>query len=89
MKKAIAIIVAILAVIGGLTYMTLSQASHRAEVCMVFQGKENCAAAAGSSRQQAARTATELACATISSGVTDSMACANTKPASIRWLNEK
>jgi len=89
MKKAAIIIVIIVAVIGGLTYMTLSQAGYRAEVCMEFQGKQNCASAAGSSQQQAIRTATDLACATISSGVTDTMACSNTKPISVKQLSGK
>jgi hypothetical protein len=88
-KRALLIITILLVVIGGLTYLTLSQASHRVEVCLEFQGKQNCASAAGSSQQQAIRTATDLACATISSGVTDTMACSNTKPTSIRSLNGK
>ena len=38
-----------------------------------------------STRELALRTATENACAQISSGVTDSNQCANTPPDSVRW----
>jgi hypothetical protein len=35
------------------------------------------------------RTALDKACATISGGVTDSMACTHTPPDRVTWLDEK
>jgi hypothetical protein len=36
---------------------------------------------------EAQRTATDNACAQLSSGVTESMQCTNTPPESVTWLN--
>ncbi len=68
---------------------TLDQQKFRAEVCMDFQGRSNCAVAVGPTEDQALRTATQTACATISSGMTESMACDRTPPKSVRWISGK
>ena len=57
----------------------------RCEVCITFRGSQSCRTAAASTRELALRTATENACAQISSGVTDSNQCNNTPPDSVRW----
>ena len=66
---------------------TLSQQRYRVEVCMDFQGRTNCATAAGPSQEQALRTATQTACALLASGMTESMACDRTPPKSVRWID--
>jgi hypothetical protein len=66
---------------------TLDQKKYRVEVCMDFEGRSNCAAAVGPTEEQALRAATQTACATISSGMTESMACDRTRPKSVRWLS--
>ena len=76
-----------LAFIALLAYMTMGMKQHRVEVCMEFMGRRNCRIAAGPTREQALRTASENACATISSGMTESTACGQTPPASVRWLD--
>ncbi len=73
--------------IGFLYYSSKQQSQFRVEVCMEFQGRSDCRTASGPTEQQALRTATENACALISSGMTDSIACGNTPPKSVRWLD--
>ena len=87
MKKAALIGVGfLLIVVGALYYSTISLAKHRVEVCMEFNGMTSCRTASGSTEEFALRTATTNACATISSGVTDSIACDQAKPNKVTWL---
>jgi hypothetical protein len=87
LKKAALIgIVFLLAVVGALYYSTASLAKHRVEVCMEFKGMTSCRTAAGSTQEFTLRTATTNACATIASGVTDSIACDQTTPKKVTWL---
>ncbi len=75
--------------IAFLFYSTKQQSQFRVEACMEFQGHSECRTASGPTEQQALRTASENACALISSGMTDSIACGNTPPKSVRWLSGK
>ena len=86
-RNTLLIIVGVVAFIALLTYMSLGQKQHRVEVCMEFMGRKNCRTAAGPTRQAALRTATENACATIASGMTESTTCERTPPVSVRYLN--
>jgi hypothetical protein len=56
------------------------------EVCMQFHGAAACRTASGTTEEFALRTATTNACAQISSGVTDSIACENSQPVKVTWL---
>jgi len=70
-------------------YTTMGTARYRCEVCITYQGRSACRTASAASEAQALRTATENTCAQIASGVTDSMACESTPPASVSWLSRK
>jgi hypothetical protein len=72
--------------LGLLVYLTLGQKRYRAEVCIAYQGRTDCRTASAATKQQAQRTATDNACAVVTSGMTDSIACANTPPTSVKWL---
>jgi hypothetical protein len=85
--KPIYFIVGGLVFIGLLVYLTLGQKHYRVEVCVAYLGRTECRTASAATKQQAQRTATENACALIASGMTDSIACANTPPASVKWLD--
>jgi hypothetical protein len=80
-------ILGVVAFIAVLAYMSMGMRQHRVEVCVNFQGRTNCRIAAGPTQEQALRTATDNACATITSGMTESMACGQTPPASVKWLD--
>jgi len=85
-KAALIGIVFVLVVIAAIYYSTANLAAHRVEVCMEFKGLSSCATASGATEEVALRNATTTACATISSGVTDSMACDRTLPKKLTWL---
>ena len=78
----IAVIAALLALI---VYSSLGLRQFTCEVCMEFQGRSNCATASGTSEEEAVRTATDTACATISAGMTESIQCSRTPPVSVTW----
>ena len=86
-SKALLWVGVVVAFIGLLTWLTLGQKQIRVKVCAEYQGRTNCATAAGPSRDQALRSATDTACATIASGMTDSMSCSHKPPVSIEWLD--
>lgn len=86
MKRGIWILFGVVAFFGLLWFLTMGQRQHRVEVCIAFQGQRNCATAAGQTPQQALRAASDTACATISSGMTDTIACSQTTPSSVRWV---
>jgi hypothetical protein len=87
MKKA-ALVGGIFAVVvaGALVYSTVTLGTHRVEVCMEYNGMTSCRTVSGSKREETLRTAISNACATIASGVTDSMACDRTEPKKVTWL---
>ena len=87
MKKAALIgVIFVIAVIAAIYYSTANLAAHRVEICMEFKGLSSCATASGATEENARRSATTTACATISSGVTDSIACDQTPPKKLTWL---
>ena len=71
----------------ALVYSSLQLGQVTVEVCMEFNGRANCGTAAAPSEEEAVRTATDNACGTISSGVTETIACSNTPPRSVRRLD--
>jgi hypothetical protein len=85
-RAALIGIVFVLVVIAAIYYSTANLAAHRVEVCMEFKGLTSCRTASGSTEQFALRTATSNACATIASGVTDSIACDQSTPKKVIWL---
>jgi hypothetical protein len=72
-----------LLVLGVLIYSTLGLQQYSCEVCITYQGQTNCSTAAGTSQEEATRTATDVACAPISNGMTESIQCSNTPPNSV------
>lgn len=75
-----------IAVIGLMVYSSLDLAGYRVEVCKEYQGRTACRTASGANREAALRTASDNACALISSGMTDSIACQGSNPVSVKWL---
>ena len=53
---------------------------------MSFTGRSACKTVNAKSEAAALRSATENACADISSGVTDTMRCQESNPSSVHWL---
>lgn len=75
---------AIAAVAGLLLYRaTLAGAGVTCEACVRFEGREACKSAAGPDRPGAERAAVMTACALVSGGVTDTIACQGIPPVSL------
>ena len=66
-----------LAFVGVVVYSTLQLRVMSCLVCVEYRGLTECATASGSSEEEARDTAVAVACAQISSGVTESIACSN------------
>jgi len=84
-KSVLLAILFLVAFLGIVVYSTMSAGRIRCEVCVTYQGRNACRTASARTRELALRTATENACALISSGVTDSNQCNNTPPDRVRW----
>ena len=84
-KTTLVSILFLLAVFGALVYSTLDLQGYSCEVCITFNGRQNCAKASGTSREEAQRTATDTACAPITGGMSETIACSNTAPDSVNW----
>ncbi len=85
-KTAGLAIVFVLGVACLLVYLTLGLSQFTCEVCMEYKGRKNCATASGTTKEEAVRTASDTACATISAGMTESIQCGNTPPVSVAWI---
>jgi type II secretory pathway pseudopilin PulG len=75
----------VVAVLATIVITTFSGNRVRCEVCMEFRGMRDCRTAQAANRTEALRTAISNACAQLASGVTDTVQCENTQPASVVW----
>ncbi len=82
-KPVLAAILFGAAVLGVIVYSSMGLRKFTYEVCMEYRGRTNCATASGTTREEAIRTATDTACATISAGMTESIQCSSTPPARV------
>ena len=82
-KPVLAAILFVAAVLAVVVYSSLGLRQYTYEVCMEFKGRTNCAVASGTTKEEAIRTATDTACATISGGMTESIQCSRTPPKSV------
>jgi hypothetical protein len=67
----------IILVVGAIAYSTFGNAQIHCEVCVTFNGRTNCGNSASTTREQAERAATDLACNGLTSGMTELMQCQN------------
>ncbi len=70
-------------VLALIVYASFGLRRHSCEVCIEFRGQTACRKADGSTLEEARRTATDLACAVLASGMTESIGCSNTRPRSL------
>lgn len=90
MNKTVAIGIAFVAlVIGFLVYSSMHIAKYRVEVCVAFNGRNECRTASADTQDHALRSAQSNACALLVSGVTDTMQCERATPTSVKWLDTK
>ena len=85
MRRSTGITLAVIVVIIALFfYMSTAHATQECNVCVEFNGRSNCAAAAGSTAAEATRTAQETACGPVVNGMNETIACGNKAPVSVQ-----
>ena len=70
------------ATLALLVYAMLSSFAHECEVCITFHGRTACRQAAGSTADEAMRTAQDNACAFVASGMRETVECTSRRPTS-------
>jgi hypothetical protein len=71
----IAAIAFVIAVVAAVAFSTMGNAQVHCEVCVTFNGRTQCGNSASTSRDQAERAATDLACNGLTAGMTELMQC--------------
>ena len=71
------------ALIGFIIYSATGLGQVSCTVCIEFHGRTSCQPAAGTSQDEAVKTAESVACAELATGRTESIACERTPPKSI------
>lgn len=85
MKRSTLITLAVIAaVIAVFFYMSTARATEECAVCVEFQGRSNCATAAGRTPAEATETAHTTACGPVASGMNETIACGNRAPVSVQ-----
>ena len=88
MKRSTLITLAAIAAVAALFfYMSTARATEECTVCIEFNGRSNCATAAGRTAAEATETAHNTACGPIASGMNQSIACGNRAPLSVQCRN--
>jgi len=78
-------LVGLLLILGVVAYLlagSLSASAHRCDVCMQYKGRSQCRTVDAATVELAREGAKQNACAFISGGVTESMACHRETPVS-------
>ncbi len=68
------------ALLGFIIYSTMGLAKINCEVCIEFHGRTSCGSAAGTKKDEAVRSAVEVACSDVAAGRTENIACESTRP---------
>jgi hypothetical protein len=71
------------AAVAALYAATLADAGVHCEACVSYEGRDACKSATGPSRDEAERAAIATACALVTGGVTQTIACQGLEPVSL------
>jgi hypothetical protein len=80
--KTLVTIAVIVGIIVLMTWRTLSAQKVSCNVCVRFNGADNCATASDKTEIEAARSAQTTACGPVTSGMNDAIACGRMIPVS-------
>lgn len=79
----LAVVALVVIGLGLIVWSSMGLSQVRVEACITYNGRTACRVAAGTSREEAIRTATDMACAVLASGMTDRINCSNTEPSRV------
>lgn len=86
-RMGVKVVVALL-LFGGLALILYSSMGLRqvtGEVCISYGGRTECRVASGMNRDEVLRTAADMACATLASGMANRISCQNSEPTRVTW----
>ena len=81
----VGVILVVVIGIGLIVWSSMGLTQVTVEACITYNGNTACRKAAGATRDEALRTAADMACAVLASGMTDRINCQNTEPDSVEW----
>ncbi len=80
MKRSTVILAVAALGVAALLWFAGRSGSVVCEACITFEGRTECAKAAGPDRERAMMEATTVVCSRIASGMTDTLRCQSTEP---------
>lgn len=87
MKPGLLIALFVLVLAGLIGWSTFHGPRYRVQVCMNFQGRQACKTVSGKSEEAALKGGIENACGDLVSGVSETFACGQMQPQSVKWLS--
>jgi hypothetical protein len=72
----------VLGLMAFMVYNSMARVRKHCDVCVVFNGRRNCARVAGGNEGEALQGAQTTACGTLASGMDESIRCQKTPPQS-------
>jgi hypothetical protein len=79
-RTGILALLAMVLLVGAIIWSSLTTPRVECEACITYDGRTNCASAAGPTREEAVQAAADVACATLATGRAGSMACSRSEP---------
>jgi len=79
-KNLVAALAFLLPIAAFVVWSSFQVSAVECEVCVRFEGRETCRAASAATRDEALRSATDNACALLTSGMTNSIRCQQAEP---------
>ncbi len=89
-RKLLVVLVAavLVAALALIVSSSMNLARYTGEICFTFHGRTECRVASGQTREEAIRTAAEMACAVLASGMSDRIDCTRSTPTRITWRQQ-
>lgn len=86
MKKGriAALLIAVVLLLGGLIYGSMTTVQAECELCVEFNGQRQCRTGSGADQAEARRAAQRAACAVMAFGMAASVECQNVVPTNVQ-----
>ena len=81
----VAVGVLVAGLLALILYSSMGLAQVTGEICFTFNGRTECRVASGTTREEAIRTAAEMACAMMATGMTERINCTQALPTRTNW----
>lgn len=82
-KATKATLVFLVLFIGGVVWLSTRVAQYECRVCLTYNGHTECRTAASGTKDAAIQSAVTADCGTLAGGMTETIACQNTRPDSV------